>query len=393
MRYRPSIALRIAVMFLIIGITSAMDVEAQVATSWTLGVGGEFDSNVFLLSPGRRGDLAAPSAGNTLSGRFTDMPSASDLRTMVDAAVTFKMDGAGGRPFEITPSVDYSFYAQNSARREWTLGLQLRQNLPHESGLRIKGSFSPAHFRKNYLVDAIDSDGSGSITPGERVYEAGTFSEATVRVDYRHRLVKSTKTRPFGAFASLVAGIEARSYKDPFSARNRSGPTFGVSLDVDFSTTIALAVDYRFASLSNTPTPQILILDEVDAGQDLNGNGFVTDADVRTLTNVDRSRTENTISATVEAKVNRFATVEIDFQQRWRNYTSSELLDIAHNGGRAVRSRFGGTTKLRLARRVRGTVGGWYAIQTLNRESDLTATGDIDDYSRGVLRFGIEFRQ
>ena len=75
---------------------------------------------------------------------------------------------------------------------------------------------------------------------------------------------------------------------------------------------------------------------------------------------------------------------EVSYQARLRGFGSTEPLDVAKNGRRDRRHRIMSEFQFRLTRGVHATVVGAYATQTLNRELDLAATGDVADYSASM---------
>ena len=365
--------------------------SAQGRAEFDVEVSTGFNSNIFLLSPTREQDLSAGSGGNFINGRFTDMESASDFLTTVSTELTLNARGLRGHRLRIVPAFTYVSYALNKGRREWEASLSLRQNLGHEGWLRVRGRFTPSNFRKNYLVDAVDSDGNGTISSSERVYRPGRVRKASADLELRYRLAESTGRNPFGLFLRLGGGYLSRSYAAPFSARDRRGATARVSLDFELAGRTGLDLDYHFASLSATPTAQVLLIDEDKLGRDLNGNGQLTDQDIRTLASVDYSRTEHTMGATLHFDASRRVKIDLGYRARVRRFSSAEPLDVSHNGRSDLQHRVKAELGFRVAPGVHLTFGGAFGTQTVNRELDLAATGDIADYSANTASVGLRF--
>lgn len=359
---------------------------------WRAAAQSEFDDNVFLLSPSKRTDLVAPSADDLASGRFTDMAEPRDVVTTVEAGLGFAGPGLTGRTLEIVPEVAYEWYARNDVRRHVALGLRMEQALPHGSRLRLRGGVTPGYFAKAYLADAVDANADGSINDAERVYRPATYRESRVAVDYRYRLANASKRSPFGAALEVTGGYERRAYEAPFGVRDRAGPEAGLALLLDLTGRVGVDITYEFASSAGTPGSQVLVLDEDDAGRDLNGNGTMTDRNVRVVEQVDVSRREHRLGTALALTLARRARLTIGYERRWRRYGSEQPFDVAYNGRRDARHQLGAELEIGLARDLALVLGGDLTDQALNRPSDLGGIGDIDDYSRHRAFIGLTYR-
>lgn len=356
-----------------------------------LRLGAEYDDNVFLLDTGRKNDVASPSAAEVASARYADMDDAADLVTTLGAAVDLKRPGLSGRTLTISPAVAYELYARNSARSNVAVGLSVEQDLPRSSRLRLQARLSPEHFTKNYLADAVDADLNGTIGDAERRYDSGEYREAEVSLDYRFRVAKSTRAHPFGASLQLGAGYYDRAYAEPFGGRDLAGPTAEARALLTLSRRVSVDVTYGFASLSGDPADQVVLLDEADIGEDLNGNGNSTDPDVRVVTPVDRSRTEHSLGGEVRVEVGKRVDLDLGYEHRWRSYSSDEPLDVTHLDRRDSRDRFGAELGMRLSPRVKLRLGGEAASQDTNRPGDPGAADDTSDYTRFRAGLGLTY--
>ena len=350
-----------------------------------------YDDNVFLLATNKKDNVEAPSAAEVTSGRYAKMESATDLMTTLSTAVALKGPGLLGKSLVLSPAVDYDLYTRNSERSNVRLGLSLQQELWADSRLRLQGRLTPSYFAKNYLADAVDRDGNGSVSDDERVYAGGEYRESELAADYRFPLAKSSRKRPFGAALQLDGGYYGRTYEAPFTGRDLKGPTAGAKLLLDFGRRISFDLAYDFASLSATPTDQVLLLDEPEFGQDFNGNGTVTDLDARALTKVDRSRREHSLGASLRLDLSKATDFALGYEHRWRRYTSEEPLDVSNSGRRDARSQVSANFRVRLAKDLRLRIGGVRSAQNLNRAGDPGSTGEIDDYTRYQGSLGLSY--
>lgn len=351
-----------------------------------------YDNNPFLLTPGSKNRLESGSSADALSGRFLDMPSATDLIPVPSLRLGIAGPGLGGRTLDIEADVAYEANLRNAQRRHAELGLGIRQSLRRGGRIRLSADWRPSYFHKNYLADAVDLNSDGDIGPEERRYAGGTSNEVDVALSYRHRLVKSTKRHPLGVTADIEVGYLDRSYDAPFAGRSRSGPGASARLEFQLSRRWALGLDYGFASLGGDPAQEVLILNENDFGQDFDGNGSATDDSARAAVLVDRSRVEHELGVSVQGELGKAATIEVGYGRRMRNFSSSERFDVVNRDRRDVRSELAADLDLRLASGVHLVLGARRAAQRTNRAGDPGASGEVADYTRYVASAGLRYR-
>ncbi|HET7039604.1 MAG TPA: hypothetical protein VFH97_06935 [Gemmatimonadales bacterium] len=389
---------------LTLGLATVSPAAAQVAPqmesrgdgwrlAWRPTLEGEYSDNVFLLSPGRRSELAAPSAAMVQSGRFADMESASDVVTAGELGLGLRGRGLSGRTLELIPEVGYALYARNSRRSHARFGMTVEQALPRDGRFRVRGELRPDYFFRNYLADATDANASGSISEDERVYQAGISTGADVSADYRFRLKKSRSRSPLGLAAEVSAGFASRSFDAPFALRSRKGLTGGAALLMDLGERVALDLDYGFARQAATAGDLLLILDEPDLGEDLNGNATLTDQNVPLRRTVDASRNQHLARATLAVEVTDAVDLTVSYARRWNDYRSALASDPVYRGRLDTRNAFEGEVDVRLARRLHLEIGGGLIDQNTNRPSDLGAVGEEDDYRVLRAHLGFSYRR
>ena len=352
----------------------------------------EFDDNVFLVEPSRRDNLADPSAEALASGRYADMRQASDLVSTVRAELEIEGRGLFGRDLAVTPGVRYELYAQNTERSNATLDLTVDQQLSGGRRLRLRARATPSYFTRNYLEDAVDADGSGSIAPGERRYAPGRYRDTEVALAYRVRLAKSTKQSPFGASVQFEVGHYARSFEAPFAVRDMAGPTGGAELSLALTRRVSASIGYGVEALGATPAPAVLLLDEADFGRDLNGNGSATDTDIRAIGEMDVSRLEQQLELRIGHERLLGMEAELGVSRRWRRFGSEEPYDVANNGRSDGRTELSLEASRRLTSELRLVGGVRLARQSIARANDADATGDDVDYERRRVRLGLSYR-
>lgn len=357
-----------------------------------LAITSERDDNVFLVSESKKDDVGASGAASMASGRYAGMRSAADIITTIDAELAIQGPGMSGRAFVMTPGVRYEYYAENADRRNATFKLDLEQSLGHGNEVRLRARMTPSYFARNYLADATDIDGNGSIVPAERSYRRGTYGETEFTADYRRRLDESTKRSPFGAAVRLGAGYYARTFEAPFAGRDLAGPTAKVALLSDLSRRVKVELGYELGILSASPTDEVLLLDEQAVGADLNGNGRTTDIDVRSVQRVDRSRVEHVVIVGGRIELTGRTDVGAQLEHRRRSYGSGEPLDVSYNGRSDARNRLAVELSTAVSRRLTVGINVGIASQSLNRERDFGSTGEIDDYSRHSVGLRVGYR-
>lgn len=350
-----------------------------------------YDDNIFLLSANKKDDVAAPSAGEVISGRYAGMESAADVLTTFSTAIALKGPGLMGKSSVLAPALDYELYTRNSERSNLRLGMSLEQELWASSRLRLQGRLTPDYFAKNYLADAVDQDGNGIISDDERVYAVGEYREGDLTADYRFPLTRSSKKRPFRAAVQVEGGYYGRTYDGSLGGRDLSGPTAGAKLLLDLGKRISFDLAYDFASLGATPTAQVQLLDEASFGQDFNGNGTATDLDTRVVTTVDRSRREQSLGLTFRLDLGKATDAALGYEHRWRRYTSAQPLDVSNNGRRDARDQVSADLRVKLAKDLRLRLSGVRSVQDLNRTGDPGSTGEIDDYTRHRGSLGLSY--
>ena len=353
-------------------------------------VTSEYNDNAFLLTDSRKQDLTSRSPADVTSGRYAGMNSAGGVITIVAGAVSWRGPGLSGRSLEVRPEAAIAADLRNSERRNVELGLAITQSMPRGSEVRLSAHSTPSYFARNYLFDAIDANGDGTIADGERRYAAGRHRESEVSLAYRIRLNKATSKSPFGAAVRLGAGVYARTYEAPFSGRDLTGPTAEARLMLEPNKRFGIDLVYGFRSLGTSPAQQVMVMDETDVGRDLNSNFRSTDQNVRVSGLADYSRTEHLGGLRTNFELTSRSELRLQFERRFRQFSSHEATDFAHNGRRDARNQISAEMTFALRPGVRLSLGAEHATQVLRRgiASDVA---EVDDYSRNRVALSLRF--
>lgn len=375
------------------GVVGAQAAPDTTKRPWTVGgrvrLGMERDDNVFRLSQAQLIDLAEPTASQLQSGRYAQMTSGGDNILVTRLEGVIEGPGLTGRPVRLLPTITVERYGANTERSNIALGLEVEQDLRRGRQLQLHADYVPRYFHRNYLADAVDLNADRSIQGAERVYGRGDYREFELRADYQHRLRDSKRNQPLRVYGIVGLGWSDRAYDAPFSARSHSGPIARAHLRVEPRRTITLVTTYNLALLSSPVRDQVVLVDESLFGRDLNGNATTTDANVRVVSLVDRSRTEHQIEQ--RATVVLLDRLEVTglLSYRWREFSSQEPLDIANRDRSDRRLEFGATAEYRLRRRLRLFGGATVAEQRINQLEDFGGEGTVDDYRRTRMHLGI----
>jgi hypothetical protein len=290
--------------------------------------------------------------------------------------------GLFGRTLSIRSDSRYDWYALNAKRRNADLGLFIAQAFPNHGRLQVSGRLVPSYFYRTFLADAIDRNGDGVIQSSERIYAAGTYRDSRLLIGYRQRLVRSTKTEPFGAALELEVGHVVRTYEAPLAYRSYRGPSLDATLALDLTRSIALDLGYTHASLNSRPDTAVLLLDEPDFNRDLNGNGTTTDLRVRSVQLVDFSRREQDLDLGLRADVTAGITARLHYEHRWRTFPSAQPFDVLNNSRRDRRDFVGLELSFRAGPSAIFSVGGDLETQKVSQSLVPSATGEITAYRR-----------
>ena len=355
--------------------------------SWSLApamrIVETFDDNPFLLSDARKAGVDAPSASSLTSGRYTSMAGSNDFITSLRGGLNAEGPALLGRKLTLGADARYEYYQRNSKRRNVSYDLRAIQSLGHGTHIAARAEIQPKYFFRNYLADAIDLSGDGTIQSSERVYAAGTYSDQEYTGELRQRLVKSTDDHPFGAELTLEGGQKTRDYQQPFQTRGYRGPFAGASGELDLTASVMLEGDYRRSSLRSTPGTSVVLLNEPDFNRDFNGNGTITDLRVRSVQAVDFSRIEQDMGGRFRVRTSDAVETTLSYSRRLRSYESKQPYDVYNNTRRDRRDRFSLDVAYRFSPGRSVHFGGNGEIQKLTNTLRPTATiDDATDYTR-----------
>jgi hypothetical protein len=367
--------------------------KAPKAARWRLAPVADltllFDSNPFLLNNEQLARVDAPRRADSVSGRYRDMESASDLRLIGRIAVVANRKAPNGRTLRLQPWLELDRYSRNAERQQTAFGVEITQELRHQGSFSVAAAVTPSYFARNYLADAVDLNGNGRIAASERRYARGEYAERSIDIDYERRLRKASKADPLAAWLQLGLGYRDRPSAAPFDGRSLNGPTAALGLRFKHRNDVEADTRYEVQLLGSPVSQQIVLLDESAFNTDFNRNGSVADANVRSVQTVDRSRTSHSVRQRLRVPLSDVTALHAELGLRIRQFGSNEPFDVANNGRRDQRLRLGAHLTHRLSDALRLEVGARYDGQRLNRRTDLGAEGAVDDFTRTQAWLGM----
>jgi hypothetical protein len=291
----------------------------------------EYDSNVFNLDGDGQDRVENESAVDRATGRTRDMDSVNDVATAVRFEATARRDTEIGR-LSISPRAGYRYYLENTEKAFPELGVRIRQSFGEGAALELDLDYEVGVFKKNYLKGTRSAD--AVIAASERVYDRGIHDDFAVGLQYERPLWRSRESPAWlrRLTGELALGYSARRFENGFSNRDLDTWRAGVKLDARLGESVGLAIDYAVAAVRADGDEEVSILDESDVAADLNADGDRGDDDLRTLTEVDRSRVDHSLGIELEADLLRRLRASLGYRYTLRDYTSNGPLDIAHNG-------------------------------------------------------------
>lgn len=367
--------------------------KSQKAARWRLSPVADltllFDSNPFLLNDGQLVRVDAPRRADSVSGRYVDMESASDLRLIGRVSVVANRKALNGRTSRLQPWLELDRYSRNTERQRTAFGVDFTQELGHQGAFSVAAAVTPSYFARNYLADAVDLNGNGRIAASERRYARGAYAERAIDVDYERRLRKASKADPLAIWLQLGLGYRDRPSAAPFDGRSLKGPTAGLGLRFKHRNGVEADTRYEVQLLTSPVQQQVVLLDEPAFRTDFNGNSNAADNNVRRVQSVDRSRTAHSLRQRLRLPLSDVTALTAELGLRMRQFGSNEPFDVANNGRRDQRLRIGAHLTHRLSDALRLEVGARYDGQRLNRRTDLGAEGAVDDFTRTQAWLGM----
>lgn len=296
----------------------------------------EASSNVFELSPGHIRDLNAHDPRDAQSGRFRDMPSVDDLIYSVSLEAGLqKRKGLGGRPVLLNAIAGYSRYSKNPRKSHFEFRGSIEQACFEGGTLRLRSSYVPSYFFKNYLADATDM--TFFVTRDERVYQAGVYREWGLALDYEQRIAlsegsKSRGRRPRGFWVAggLSGERRVKAFNDPFPGRDESAWQCGATAELGHGRKGSLGAGIFRRWVQSPVTPEVMILNEPDFQADFNGDGDTIDRNLRTVQNADRSHLADRVAAWAEARPLKILGISLKYEHLWKSFSSAQPYDMLY---------------------------------------------------------------
>ena len=356
--------------------------------AWTLDgraeAGITYDTNVWLLDGGQQDRLEEDRPADQISGRYDNMESVDDFIFTPDLRLEARGPSPLGRRMDAYLDLEYPFYSSNPHRSHLELGLGVVQDIGPRGNLEFSLKFMPDYFKKNYLADGVDANGNGNISADERRYDDGTYREGELELEYRHKLVDRDAQHPFGLFGDVALGLRERAYDSPFDNRDEDAWFARLGLRFAYGPKLRWGIHYRYESIDAPGDSEVVLVDEVALGQDVNGDAILAN-NGRVVTPVDRSKAEQTIGLSLGYALTSALEAEIAYSRLFRDYSSNEPLDFAHTDREDSRDEVEMGLKFFLTKNWDTRVGWQWREQHTDRPDDPGGSGETVDYKRHLF--------
>ena len=366
--------------------TRTADGDGWHATWWT-EAGLEADDNIYLLSDGQMLAWETVDPRVSVSRRYSDMNSPGDVIIPLGIGLTMRSD-AGLLPFplEVNAKVEYDSYTRNPKRSYVAANASFMQRVSEAGRIELRGAYVPSRFWKNYLADAVDS--TGKVSPDERVYEPGVYSEWELGLEYRHDFSGALRRLE----GRILGGYRSRTYDDPFPGRDQLALSGGAELICRITDRWKAEASYVYEYSRSPVTPEVLILDEPDFMLDFNNDLDVADKNLRMVTAVDRSRGEGLFALATTVEPWRKLEVKLSYGYRQRDYTSQEPLDPSHRARVDRRNELQLGIGYNLMKPLMLKARYVYQNQISNVPFDPDIGGETTDYVAHAFTVGVQWR-
>ena len=331
-----------------------------------------YSTNIYNLSSAQIDRLEADKASDAISGRYDDMDSVTDLIIAPSIEFEGKRKGLFGKTFRLTPALTYKKYLFNSKKSHPEVELDIEQGLPVGGTIALELAYKHGVFSKNSLSGAIDTSGDGTISSSERIYSAIKYNSFVYDVVYNRTLwkIKKGSRAPLGMTrvkGEFLLGKEKKVYDSPFANRDKDTLRLGTSVDIELNKKASFELAYMYEKVDIPVATEVLLRDEDDFNEDLNTDADFTDQNVRVEKPVDRSRTEQSLSAELTMELDKTWTGHASYGLRLQNYESSERYDITRTGRKDRRHKFGAGAERDFGKKVSLELDWTYTTEEASR--------------------------
>jgi len=295
-----------------------------------VNLGLERQGNIFRMD---QADIARFNAQDPLdvaAGRYDKIKGVHDFVIVPEIELGFETKGIGRNPLQLAVGVAYNLHLINLAASFPELSLEAEQKLGDRFWLALEFEFLYGSFRKNYMYDAKDLNGSGKIERDERIYAAGKYGEFEPTLSARFRILEGGKKLfpPELDFTGYVTYHNRWFIPPELINRNRQGILPGAVFQFDFGGVAEFELGYEFGMLFSPNLEEVDVVDEPLVGKDLNGDAVLTN-NVRYLQKIDRSRVQHSVFTELTVPFGRIFEASVGFEYRIVRNTTNNQLDIS----------------------------------------------------------------
>ena len=322
----------------------------------SFGAGAEvaYDSNVWKLEEGK---LEKPGTDTRPGEKYHDMESATDVVLAVHGRVDWETRAFATRKTRFRVEPGAAVFLQNPKRSYAEVEARLEQSVWKKGDVYLELGLVPSRFKKNYLVDAADTNANGRVTSSEKTYDAGVSTETGVRLGLRTGLTRSLSVDVFG-------GMSREGFAAPFENRSRTTAEGGAELELELGKRAQAELAYELVLVGTGHDEEVVVSDR----QAL-------------VTPVDRSYTAHVLSPSFAVELADPVDLRAGYELVLRSYSSAGSTD-PYRGREDVRHTASLGLRVKLAKSLRLDVGGSFARAIADRPNDPDAEPDEEDYER-----------
>ena len=367
--------------------TNVDTVKDNWETRWGVIMELDWNDNVYKLSDSQQNRMNLNNPGDDVSGRFKDLENISDVILSIAPELEVRTkDGLFGRSLSLSGIIDYQHYISNTKKSHVNLGLSIRQKISKKGKIIFQADYTPSYFKKNYLLDAIDS--TGSVSSSERIYYEGVYNELEFLLSYKHLFNKWI----IDVESDLFVGYRSRNYNSQFPGRSQDAFGGGLALEIVPAKWWYINLGYYFESVQSPITKEVMILDEPDYQIDFNNDRDFADNNRRTEQTVNRSNYSNTFELGLTFKPLKRLGLHAGFELLFKDYISQESIDPNFKDRNDTRSKIRLGCDYQILKKLFLTLEYKNVTQQTDRPEDPESVGEETDYITNIVKAGVQWQ-
>mgnify|MGYP001460829984 CR=1 FL=1 len=347
-----------------------------------LDAAAEFESNTFRLTTTQLDRMKRDKNVDQDNGRFVDMNTDYDIHFLLNVELMLEFEGLAKQRFRIIPFAGYDLYLLNFRKSHPDFGLAFEHTFTKHGRMRLEFDYIPGEFRRNYLVDAVNT--GGSVSASQRDYDPGIRDGYGFDLDYRHTVFRTGGSKDsFGTIELTVSGhvgLHSYQYRGELKNRNQSGYEIGAAAEISFGRWLTLGIGHDFGWEGSPRGKEVFIVDEPDVGIDLDNDGDANDNNIRLFERVDRTNASHRTTFDVAVGLGADWSLPLRYRLTITDYTSGDSLDFSHRDRTDTTHDVKGGVQWKVSSLVRLELLGFFTQKTRNKGAVDTGDGSYTNF-------------